>query len=83
MPTVSELLAKADAAEAPATSKSRSSWAQFFPVMDKLVRDRKFSSWSATEWLVENGAIPSASRRVCYHSYLGYVRRRNQVPAIK
>jgi hypothetical protein len=78
MSNVADLLAKAALADAPATSKSRSSWAQFFPVMDKLVRDRKFSAWSATEWLVEHGAIPSVSRRVCYHSYLGYVRRKTK-----
>lgn len=76
MPTVTELLEKAAAAEAPANTKSRSSWAQFFPVIDRLVRDRKFSAWNATAWLVENKAIPAESRRVVYHSYLGYAKRK-------
>jgi hypothetical protein len=75
-PNVRELLAKAAEAEPPANSKSKSSWAEFFPVIEKLVDKRDFSPWAATQWLVENGAIPEANRRVCYHSYLGYARRK-------
>jgi hypothetical protein len=76
MPTVSELLAKAAAAEAPPASRSRSSWAQLFAVIDKLVSERGYSAWKATEWLVAEKAIPEDKRRVCYHSYLGYARRK-------
>ncbi len=74
--TITELLKKAADAEAPANTKSRSSWAALFPVIDRLVRDRQFSVWNATAWLVDNAAIPNKSRRVVYHSYLGYAKRR-------
>jgi hypothetical protein len=83
MPAIADLLQKAEAATVPATSKSRSTWAQFFPVIDKLVAERDFTAWSATAWLVENGAFHEGNRRVCYHSYLGYAKRKAAKATVK
>jgi Tat protein secretion system quality control protein TatD with DNase activity len=74
---ISPLIELAKTAKPPAVTHSKSKWSTFFPVLDQL-RANGFSAWDATRWLVERGAVPAEKRRVCYHSFLGYIKRANR-----
>jgi len=69
---ISELLRKAEAL--PAADTPEPKWTEFAPIIQTLM-DKGHSVWSATQWLVSEGAIPEDKKRSAYHSILQHRQR--------